>query len=351
MNKKRIIKWGSIVVAIIVLAITWSKMKPLSVISVTIERGTNVPLVFQTKGIIRPGREVFPAVNKGGRLDRILVKQGDIVKKDQLLAVVEESTRTSAARSALMEYQVAARELGRARTLVRQGVAAQSELDEASRKYEASRASLETARNNLKDSVIRAPESARVAIIAFQPGDIIPDGSRLFVLEDLSWKSIHVKFPKSWKGKIPAKTNLTLQDVAGLKITTEAELQPAAGAGEFNSLGLEYQVVLKSPIQEDLIGKTIDLSMEMAIVPEVAYLPDTAVVSRLGQAGVLVGDDKNHLGWTPINTIENATNNGKVWVQDLPQNVQVVSPLKDIPQPKLFEFVAKGKKIKVVKGK
>lgn len=147
-----------------------------------------------------PGGEVDVAAERSGRLVRVLVEEGDVVRRGALLAEVdsEELRATLAeARARVTEAEAEARlaELNRQRReqLVGERVAAPHELDQAVRDLDIARARIETTRAaaaryeaQMKKTRIVAPIGGTVVGRLVDAGERVEAGARIVRLVDLS---------------------------------------------------------------------------------------------------------------------------------------------------------------------
>lgn len=146
-----------------------------------------------------PGAEVRVAAERGGRVVRVLVQEGQAVKKGALLAEIEsDELRASLAESEarLSEAQaqagMSALTLNRRRALAAEGVLSSHDLDQASHDLDGaqariatSRAEIERTRAQLAKSRVLAPISGTVTARAVDGGETVETGSALFTLADL----------------------------------------------------------------------------------------------------------------------------------------------------------------------
>jgi RND family efflux transporter MFP subunit len=92
-----------------------------------------------------------------GRMIALDVKEGDIVRKDQLLAKIDPRDYKNALLSIKASYRAALASARRLKELHQKQLATQSQLDEAVARMESSKANLDTASLNLERCAIRAP--------------------------------------------------------------------------------------------------------------------------------------------------------------------------------------------------
>jgi len=188
--------------------------------------------------------EVDVATKTAGRVQEILVDEGDSVRAGQVLArmntdVLEAQRREAAAeldraREQLtvadavivqrdLECAFAQRELQRVQRLVKQGhvseevvdrnrtdyqtaktvcVAARAQAVEAEAGIHAARAKVERLEVELEDAELKAPRSGRVLFRLAEPGEVLPAGGKVLTLIDLDDVHMMVFLPAHTAGRL-----------------------------------------------------------------------------------------------------------------------------------------------------
>ena len=147
-----------------------------------------------------PGSEVHVAAERGGRVVRVLVEEGQRVQKGDLLAELDSDELRAAldearARVADAEAEIRLAEVSRRRreALVAQQVVARHDLDQATRDLEIAQARRDTAQAEamrllaqLRKTRIVAPLSGTVVARAVDPGETLETGAAVATLADLT---------------------------------------------------------------------------------------------------------------------------------------------------------------------
>ena len=147
-----------------------------------------------------PGGEVVVGAERAGRVVRLLVDEGRVVRKGELLAELESDALRAALREAqaqLLEAEAEARladlTLRRREDLAREKIVAAHDLDQAQRDLEIARARVDTARAavsrgeaQLRETHIVAPIAGTVTGRHVQPGEMLEIGRRVVTLADLT---------------------------------------------------------------------------------------------------------------------------------------------------------------------
>jgi RND family efflux transporter MFP subunit len=146
-----------------------------------------------------PGGEVVVGAERAGRVVRLLVDEGRVVKKGELLAEIESDALRAALREAqaqVVEAEAEARlaelTLHRREDLAREKIVAAHDLDQARRDLEIARARVDTARAavardeaQLRETRIVSPIAGTVTARHVQPGEMLEVGRRVVTLADL----------------------------------------------------------------------------------------------------------------------------------------------------------------------
>lgn len=146
-----------------------------------------------------PGGEVIVGTERGGRLARVPVEEGQAVRRGELLAEIDGAEIAAAlneararVREAEAEVRLAESTLARREGLEREKVISTQDLDQARRDLDTTRARLETARASvgryeaqLRQTRIVAPISGTVITRHVHPGETVDTGRRVVTLANL----------------------------------------------------------------------------------------------------------------------------------------------------------------------
>jgi len=147
-----------------------------------------------------PGAEVRVGAERAGRLVRVLVEEGQKVRRGGLLAEIDSDELRAAlaeARARVAEAEAESRlaeaNLARRQQLHAERIVAASDLDQATRDLDTTRARVETARATvtryealLAKSLITAPISGTVVARKVDAGQMVEAGEPAFTVADLS---------------------------------------------------------------------------------------------------------------------------------------------------------------------
>jgi RND family efflux transporter MFP subunit len=147
-----------------------------------------------------PGYEVRVGAERAGRLVRVLVEEGDLVRKGQLLAEIDSDELRAAlaeARARVVEAEAEVRlseaNLARRQRLQQERILAANDLDQALRDSETSQARAATARASvaryeaqLAKSRLAAPIAGTLVARRVDAGQMVETGDHAFTVADLT---------------------------------------------------------------------------------------------------------------------------------------------------------------------
>jgi HlyD family secretion protein len=188
--------------------------------------------------------QIYVASKYPGRIADILSNEGDTVEAGQVVARMDTSALNAQLNEALAQiqaaqdsrnvslaqvqvkqadYNYAAKQYARSRELVTRGavsgveaeldqskalanraelVGVQAEATRAVANIDAAKATADRLRAEIKDAVLVAPLRARVETRLAEPGEVVPQGGRVFSLDNLADVYMYVFMPASVTGKI-----------------------------------------------------------------------------------------------------------------------------------------------------
>lgn len=167
--KRRYFRIFSLLVILAAAAVVWytTRAKPIDVVVSPAQRGMVEKTVANTRaGTVEACQRAFPTPSLGGQIARLEVREGQRVKKGDLLlglwnkdlkaevelARSEVEAAESRARASCLNAEVAEREAERTVTLQKRGVASEEQTDKAVTQSKASKAECAAARTNIEVS-------------------------------------------------------------------------------------------------------------------------------------------------------------------------------------------------------
>jgi len=139
---------------------------------------------------------------------------GQEVKRNMLLAQLDDSQLRAEKRRTEINYAEQERELNRVRRLVGKQAAAVKELDEQQTRVEEAAAALDILDVKLRDSYIRAPFDGMLGLRRVSEGDLVSPGTILTTLDDISYLKVDFNVPEKYLAVVDAGQDFQARTIA-----------------------------------------------------------------------------------------------------------------------------------------
>lgn len=196
------------------------QMPPTAVTTVVAQKET-WPSTMEVIGTAAAIQGVTVSADLPGTIDKIHFESGQWVKEGQIM--VELDTRQERAQLASLEAQrdLAGINYGRAQELVKEGVIAKQEYDNAAAQQKATEAQVGDIKAAIARKTIRAPFSGVLGIRQVSLGQYLAAGQAIVSLQTLSPIYVNFGVPQQDSGKMVAGhvLRVTSQDVPGVNFT------------------------------------------------------------------------------------------------------------------------------------
>lgn len=264
-------------------------------------------LDFSANGNFAPFRQMNFAAENAGRVVRVLVNEGSMVRPGQTLAIIKTDMLSIDLESAHAAYQNALKDQQRYESAFTTGGVTQQQLDQAKLNLQNAAARLSQARLRVNDANIKASISGIVNKRYIEPGAVVNPGTQLFELVDVSKLKLNITVNEA------QVANLKIGD----KVTVKASVFPDknfAGTVTFiapkadNALNFPVEIEIASnpgnKLRAGMYGTAIfnfGQSAPVVVVPRSAFVGSVSTnqifvaegnVARLRQvvAGRVLGD-------------------------------------------------------------
>ncbi len=132
-----------------------------------------------------------------GKLNELIIKQGDIVKKGQVLARLDKTDFKIQLEDKQANYLKAKANFTRSAKLVEPGHISQREFDQIKATYSTASAHLKAAEQNLIYTELKAPFSGSITKIYIDNFEEVPGKAKIATLQDLRSMEIEIDIPEA----------------------------------------------------------------------------------------------------------------------------------------------------------
>ena len=265
--------------------------EPRPVRIMTVETAADT-VTHRFSGRVKAVQTVDLSFQVGGRLIELPIKEGQVVKKGEMIARLDPADFERAVREAKVNLTLAQQDFDRAQKLVRKNVAAAKTLDQARATLDLAKVALDDARQNLAYTRLFAPFDALVSRRLVDNFTTLAAGTQVVRIQDVSEVQVDVDVPESLLAQSHEK------DVADIS----AEFLAAPGvrfpldfreySSEPNAVTQTYRVTLSMPRQEQfhiLPGMTASVFVSLK--------KDGAIGVRVPVSAVVADETKAFFVW------------------------------------------------------
>ncbi len=169
--------------------------RPSPVLLTTVERGT-IQGQIRAASTIEAELQVTVHAESTGRITSSSLEEGDEVEKGDTLARIKRDAQSLGFERAETNLADVEREFDRVEKLYKQGIASQSEYDQAKSNVDAAKLDIKDRRRDLSNTVVKAPFSGIVTRRFVAEGGFVTSGAQMFEITDFQTLVARVYVPE-----------------------------------------------------------------------------------------------------------------------------------------------------------
>lgn len=244
-----------------------------------------VPVI--SSGIVNSGKEARLSFKTGGIISRMYVKEGEMVHKGQLLAVLNMTEVDAQIAQLQTAYKKAKRDYLRADNLLKDSATKQEHWENANTEMQMSGESLKIASFNKQFSAIYSTVSGRVISKLSNEGEMVAPGSPVYIINSTNEEDWVIRVgvsDKDWaRLRLKDKAAVTLDAYPG-KIFT-GMVSNIAQASDINSGTFAIELKVNPGEQKFANGLIGKVQILPTITDKVYLIPTAAIQEADGQSG------------------------------------------------------------------
>ncbi len=212
-------------------------------------------------GTLRGKEEAMVSAPIGGNIENILVRIGEYVKKDQVIAQYREDAAASQYRQAKAAYDNSVENLERLESLFEAGAISRQTLDNARTGHEVTKANYEAAQ---KQIFVTAPIAGYVGDIFVNEGDGVASRDPIATVTDLRDLMIEIDVPQSDIAYITKETGVKIHPTNGYDKAFEGKISRVSLTASQMTRNFQVDIEIDNP--EKLLRSGIIAEVELALV-------------------------------------------------------------------------------------
>ncbi|MCP9772687.1 efflux RND transporter periplasmic adaptor subunit [Synechococcus sp. Tobar12-5m-g] len=242
--------------------------------------------------------EVQLAAQAAGRIERLLIRQGDRVRQGQLLLVLDQAQVRADLASLIAKRDKDRLNYQRFEFLVRQGAASSLQRDEFQAQYIQSREAVVARQADLSFSNLTAPISGVISDLQVKQGDVIAAGAPFTKVVRNDRLMARIDVPGAFTDRVRPGLPVLLQEPLGNRLLATGvvnSVDPAVNAG---TQSLLLKAEFPNPSGALRTGLRLRTRVKLA-TGELPSVPFAAVTQSAGQSFVFVAGSFQDLERNP----------------------------------------------------
>ncbi len=260
---------------------------PVSVVAVS--RGTVSSYVTATANLVAEN-EVRVLAEAEGRVDRLLVEEGDYVKKGQLLAALVQDDGRIAYQKALVKSANAKTAFERSTRMGEQRMISEEELEKVAMDHDIAEQELAEAKWSLDKTEIRAPFGGRVTGRMITVGQHVRPADELFAVTDFDPLVARIYLPEKDVIGLAEGREVRIALKADENVKFEGRIRQISPVVDVATGTVKLTIEAVNPPGDVRPGGFVNIDIVRETRPNVVVLPRGAVIRELQKAHVFVVD-------------------------------------------------------------
>ena len=279
-----------------------NKSRDISDFVVSVEKGV-LSESINTSGEVKAIRTSNLGPRKQGIIEEILVEEGDLVVKDQILATLDDEDFIYKLEELELNFKKQKSEYLRREFLYNEGAVSKEDYESYKNKYNTSEAKFSDAKAEKSFYLIKAPYSGKITAKYAEIGSYVTPSTNLssdsktknFIFELSEGIKIIAKVPESDIGriKIGQEASVRIEAYPSKKYSAIVKKIAARAVKDNNVTSFEVTLNFKETSEEIKIGMTADLEFKVKSNEEKILVPTVSIVTEKGEKGILKVDKNN----------------------------------------------------------
>ncbi|HET9820439.1 MAG TPA: efflux RND transporter periplasmic adaptor subunit [Burkholderiaceae bacterium] len=232
----------------------------------------------QAVGSVRAAQTIVVRPEVSGRIVRLGFKDGDRVRRGQVLAQLDDQLQRAQLRQAEAQAAIARTNLQRSRELLAQNFVSQSAVDQNAAALDVAEAQVALAQAQLARLTIAAPFDGVAGIRSVSVGDYLKDGADIVSLEDRSRLWVDFRLPERFVGsvRVGQTVAMSLDALPGRNFDGTVEALDALVDTSGRSLLVRARI--ERPVAELKSGMYARARVVFAVREQAVVVPEEALV-------------------------------------------------------------------------
>lgn len=302
-NKKVIVVTAAAVILVLLLSAAMRKKPVIVKVQELTPTELRVIVNATTTSTVKSEYEVTLSAQRTGRVVKLTVREGDLVKAGRLIALLDLTEESVQSENTLKQskatYEEAERNRMRSQELFDKGMIAQQDLDAVQRAYEVAKSQYQTALSDVnlrKDySSIRAPFDGVISKKFTEVGELLLPGKQIVTIVDPDRIYVLATIDEVDVGRlrIGQSVGISIDAFPGEKFEgTVSRISPIVSGGKLETRTADVWIYFRKKDRRIKPGMSADIEILITTLEHVLSIPSQAIIEREGKKQVYVADRK-----------------------------------------------------------
>lgn len=278
------------------------------------------PARLKLQGQLSAWHEVEVKAQVSGKVEQLLVQQGQTVAKDTPLLQLSDEGRQSRLQQAEALLNLRQSELRSAKALQQRQFVSETELARLTNELRLAEAALTEAKLALTQQTPVAPFAGVIGRRLVEPGALVQPGQSLFQLLEIVRLKASAQVPQQQVAALTPGQPVTITLLDGRSFSGELSFVSPAADSQTRSYYIEAS--MPNPDLLPLAGASASLSIELAAQPAHAVSPALLKLDPQGRLG-LYTVEQGSVAFYPVQLL--SADNNLAWVSGLPEQVELIT--------------------------
>jgi membrane fusion protein (multidrug efflux system) len=247
--------------------------------------------VFQDRifvtGTVLAQDEVHLQAEANGRLVRLSIKEGESVRKGDLLAKINDADLQAQLRRAELNLELARIRESRQKQLLESRAISQQDYDIVLNEVNTILAEIDLIKANIDRTEIRAPFDGILGLRLVSEGSFVTVGTRLATLQNIDRIRIDFSIPERYAGQVGTGDRIRYSRQGSDKVY-DAVVTAIEPRVDPNTRTLNLRATATNPGRAILPGVFAQITYSLSQVENAILIPSEAIVPELGRVFVFV---------------------------------------------------------------
>lgn len=244
---------------------------------------------YRASSVLEADRHVELVAKVAGRVQRVLVEEGDWVKAGQILAELENDRERVQVRQAELKVEEQSRELERRRALVEKQLVTQEDFESSRGTHDLAATEHDLAKISLDETILRAPFNGQVTERRIVPGQFVNSSAVLLTLVDFEPLRVRIHLPETIARRVSPGDEV-LVSVDALEESLPAIVERVAPVVDPSTSTVRLTLLMKGGRGEALVGGFVKVRITTDTKNEALAVPKLALVEEGGLRSVFVAE-------------------------------------------------------------